>query len=230
MNPTLLDHELSLAKDELLLLGSMVEQAILDSVAALKDQDLERSKVILENDKTINSKRYEIERFTIAMIATQQPAARDLRRLTATLDLSSELERIGDYAKGIATINLQSGGLGLTRLLRDVYNMSLKTVDMLHRSLTAFMLEDPDIAESIIKEDSLVDALYLQLYYAVLDSVAEDPGNIKRDNHILWVGYNLERVADRVTNICERVIFVATGKLGDAASQYTAFTFPVYDA
>jgi phosphate transport system protein len=230
MNPSLLDHELSLAKDELLLLGSMVEQAVLDSVAALKDQDLEKSKVILENGKTINSKRYEIERFTIAMIALQQPAARDLRRLTAIIDLSREVERIGDHAKGIAAIHLRFGGLGLTGLLKDVYHMSLKTVDMLHRSLTAFMLEDPDFAESISKEVSLVDELYLQLYNEVLDSVVDDPRTIERVNSILWVGHNLERVADRVTNICERVIFVATGKLGDAATQFTAFRYPVYDA
>jgi phosphate transport system protein len=230
MNHTQLDHELRLAKDELLFLGSMVEQAVLDSVVALKDQDLEKSKVVIENDKAINSKRCGIERFTIVIIATQQPAARDLRRLTAIIDLSNELERIGDYAKGIAAINLRFGGLGLTRLLKDVYHMSLKTVDMLHHSFTAFMLEDPDFAESIIKEDNLVDELYIKLYNEVLDSVVEDPRNIKRANSILWVGHNLERVADRVTNICERVIFVATGKLGDAATQFTAFKNPVYNA
>jgi phosphate transport system protein len=230
MSRTQLDYKLRLVKDEFLLLGSMVEQAVLDSVMALKDQDLERSKVILENDKTINSKCYEIERLTIAMIAIQQPVARDLRRLTAIIDLSSELERIGDYAKGIAAINLRSGGLGLTRLLKDVYQMSLKTGDMLHSSLTAFTLEDPDFAESIIKEDSLVDELYIQLYNEVLDSVADDPRNIERVNHILWVGHNLERAADRVINICERVIFVATGRQGDAATPYTAFKYPAYNA
>ena len=224
-----LDHELHLVKDEVLLLGSMVEQAVLDSVAALKDQDLERSKIILENDKTINSKRYEIERFTIGIIATQQPAARDLRMLASILDLAGELERIGDYAKGIATINLRFGGLGLTRLLSDLYHMSLKTADMLHRSITAFMLEDPDFAESIIKDDNLVDALYSQLYFEVLNSVVDDPRNIERVNHVLWVGHNLERVADRVTNICERVIFIATGKLGEVDTQNMALPYPVYN-
>lgn len=225
-----LDYELHLLKDEVLLLGSMVEQAVLDSVAALKDQDLGKSRVIVENDKAINSKRFEIERFVIAMIATQQPAARDLRMLASLLALASELERIGDYAKGIATINLRFGGLGLTKLLRDLYHMSLKSADMLHRSLTAFMLEDPNLAESIINEDNLVDTLYSQLYCEVLDCVVADPSNSERINHVLWVGHNLERMADRVTNICERVIFIATGRLGEMSTHYTAHTYQVYNA
>src|SRR6266545_7903178 len=204
---TLLDQELRLAKDDILILGSMVEQAILDSVRALKEHDLEKSITIFESDKIINSRRYEIEKFTLAIMATQQPTARDLRMLTAILDLSSELERMGDYAKGIAVINLRSGGLGLTKLLRNLNDMSLKSVDMLHRSLTAFLLEDTDLAKAIIDEDNLVDDLYSQLYHEVRESVVDDPSNIERVNYVLWVGHNLERVADRVTNVCERVIF-----------------------
>jgi phosphate transport system protein len=227
---TLLDQELRLAKDDILILGSMVEQAILDSVRALKEHDLEKSKTIFENDKVVNSRRYEIEKFTLAIMATQQPTARDLRMLTTILDLSSELERMGDYAKGIAVINLRSGGLGLTRLLRQLYDMALKSVDMLHRSLTAFLLEDADLAKAIIDEDELVDALYDQLYHQVLGSVVEDPSNIERVNYLLWVGHNLERVADRVTNICERVIFAATGRMGETSTHYTAFTYQARDA
>jgi phosphate transport system protein len=227
---TLLDQELRLAKDDILILGSMVEQAILDSVRALKEHDLEKSITIFESDKIINSRRYEIEKFTLAIMATQQPTARDLRMLTAILDLSSELERMGDYAKGIAVINLRSGGLGLTRLLRNLYDMSLKSVDMLHRSLTAFLLEDTDLAKAIIDEDNLVDDLYSQLYHEVLESVVDDPSNIERVNYVLWVGHNLERVADRVTNVCERVIFVATGKMSEISTHYTAYTYQSRDA
>ncbi len=219
---TLLDQELRLAKDDILILGSMVEQAILDSVRALKEHDLEKSITIFESDKIINSRRYEIEKFTLAIIATQQP--------TAILDLSSELERMGDYAKGIAVINLRSGGLGLTKLLRNLYDMSLKSVDMLHRSLTAFLLEDTDLAKAIIDEDNLVDDLYSQLYHDVLESVVDDPSNIERVNYVLWVGHNLERVADRVTNVCERVIFVATGRMGEISTHYTAYTYQSRDA
>jgi|SRR6266540_2631949 len=219
---TLLDQELRLAKDDILILGSMVEQAILDSVRALKEHDLEKSITIFEGDKIVNSRRYEIEKFTLAIIATQQP--------TAILDLSSELERMGDYAKGIAVINLRSGGLGLTKLLRNLYDMSLKSVDMLHRSLTAFLLEDTDLAKAIIDEDNLVDDLYSQLYHDVLESVVDDPSNIERVNYVLWVGHNLERVADRVTNVCERVIFVATGRMGEISTHYTAYTYQSRDA
>ena len=219
---TLLDQELRLAKDDILILGSMVEQAILDSVRALKEHDLEKSITIFESDKIINSRRYEIEKFTLAIIATQQP--------TAILDLSSELERMGDYAKGIAVINLRSGGLGLTKLLRNLYDMSLKSVDMLHRSLTAFLLEDTDLAKAIIDEDNLVDDLYSQLYHEVRESVVDDPSNIERVNYVLWVGHNLERVADRVTNVCERVIFVATGRMGEISTHYTAYTYQSRDA
>ncbi len=227
---TLLDQELRLAKDDILILGSMVEQAILDSVRALKEHDLEKSITIFEGDKIVNSRRYEIEKFTLAIMATQQPTARDLRMLTAILDLSSELERMGDYAKGIAVINLRSGGLGLTKLLRNLYDMSLKSVDMLHRSLTAFLLEDTDLAKAIIDEDNLVDDLYSQLYHDVLESVVDDPSNIERVNYVLWVGHNLERVADRVTNVCERVIFVATGRMGEISTHYTAYTYQSRDA
>jgi len=219
---TLLDQELRLAKDDILILGSMVEQAILDSVRALKEHDLEKSITIFESDKIINSRRYEIEKFTLAIMATQQP--------TAILDLSSELERMGDYAKGIAVINLRSGGLGLTKLLRNLYDMSLKSVDMLHRSLTAFLLEDTDLAKAIIDEDNLVDDLYSQLYHEVRESVVDDPSNIERVNYVLWVGHNLERVADRVTNVCERVIFVATGRMGEISTHYTAYTYQSRDA
>jgi phosphate transport system protein len=138
--------------------------------------------------------------------------------LTSMLALASELERIGDYAKGIATINLRSGGLRLTGRLRDVYEISLKSVDMLQHALTAFELEDPETARSTIGDDALVDSLYNQLYTEVMGSAEDDPENVERLNYVLWVGHNLERIADRATNICERVIFIATGKLEEETS------------
>jgi len=230
MKQTQLDHEIRLTKDEVLILGSMAEQAVLDSVAALKDHDFEKSRALLENDKIINSKRFEIERFIIGIIATQHPVSRDLRVLTSILDLSQELERIGDYAKGITTINLRSGGIGLPRLLRDLYHMSHKSADMLHRSLTAFNLEDVELAEAIIQEDILIDSLYNQLYFEVLDNVVDDPRNIERVNHVLWAAHNLERTADRACNICERTIFVATGKLGGMTTSYTSFEYQFHHA
>src|SRR5215510_1081328 len=138
MSRTELDQKIHYAKDQLLLLGSMVEDAIYLSVKALKEHDFDSSQAVLENDQTINCKRFEIENAVLSVIVTQQPVARDLRVLTSVLDLCTELERIGDYAKGIAVINLRSGGLGLPKILNDIYYMCEKALDMLHRALTVF--------------------------------------------------------------------------------------------
>jgi phosphate transport system protein len=208
-----LDREIQRAKDEILILGSMVEQAMQQSVDALKNHDIERSKTILDYDKRINEKRFNLEGTVIAIIATQQPMAHDLRILASILEVCTELERMGDYAKGIATINLRSGGLSMPKVLRDIHYMANKVVDMLHRSLTAFVGEDQHTASRIAGEDDLIDALYEQLYFEMMDFVAEQPEHIERANYVLWVGHNLERMADRVTNICERTVFIKTGEL-----------------
>ncbi|MEW6403690.1 MAG: phosphate signaling complex protein PhoU [Chloroflexota bacterium] len=222
MNHSSPNQALHLAKNEVLTFGCMVEMAILDSVAALKDHDFERSQILIEYDKTINAKRFEIEQTVIGVISARHPAGRDLRILSSILDLSRELERIGDYAKGIAVINLRSGGISLPRLLKDLYHMSLRSADMVHRALTAFNLEDVKLADAIIQEDILIDSLYNQLYFEVLDSVVDDARNIERVNHVLWVGHNLERMADRACNICERVIFIATGKAGEVSIPFAS--------
>ena len=208
-----LDQDIQQAKDEILILGSMVEQAIVQAVDALINHDLEHSKIILEYDKRINEKRYSLEGSVIASIATQQPMAHDLRVLAAILEVCTELERMGDYAKGIAVINLRSGGLNLPKILRDIQYMSQRAIDMLHRSLTAFVDEDQRLATIIARDDDVIDALYEQLYFEMMDYIAEQPENIERANYVLWVGHNLERLADRVTNICERTVFIKTGDL-----------------
>src|SRR5215467_10001524 len=136
MTRTELDQKIHFAKDQLLLLGSMVEEAVYHSVKALKDNDLDASQAVLVNDQTINRKRFEIENAVITTIAMQQPTARDLRVFASVLDLCTELERIGDYAKGIAVINLRSGGLSLPKILSDIYYMSEKALDMFHRAMT----------------------------------------------------------------------------------------------
>jgi phosphate transport system protein len=215
MEHTALTHEIQLAKDEILMLGSMVEQAVFRSVRALKENDMEVSQIVFENDHKINRKRYDLERAVIGVIATQQPTARDLRVLASVLDLCTELERIGDYAKGISVINLRSEGLGSNKLLNDLDYMSEKAVDMLHRSLTAFSDEDSESARLIANEDDWIDILYEQIYIEVIDLIVENASNIERANYILWAAHNLERLADRVTNICERTVFINTGELGE---------------
>jgi phosphate transport system protein len=196
----------------------MVEQAILNTVEALKKRDLKASEEILEADKLINKKRFDIENKLMILIATQQPMAHDLRLLASTLEIISELERMGDYAKGIANINIRMGDAPLLKPLIDIPRMAQKGVNMLHRSLTAFVNEDVEAAKALPVEDDEVDALYNQIYRELMTFVIQDPKNIERSNWLLWVAHNLERVADRVTNICERTIFIATGVFAEVKS------------
>ena len=217
MTCTELDQKIHFARDQILLLGSMVEDAMYSSVRALKEHDFDAAQAVLENDQTINRKRFEIEGAVLSSIARQQPIARDLRRFASVLDLCTELERIGDYAKGITIINLRSGGLHLPKILNDLYHMSEKALDMFHRALTAFIQEDMQAARAIAQEDDLIDALYMQIYVEVIDMVVANPNNMQRGNYVLWVAHNLERMADRVTNVCERTRFIATGEIGESS-------------
>jgi phosphate transport system protein len=207
------ETEITQVKDDILVLGSMVEQALLHSVDALKRRDLAAAKRILEADRDINHKRFAIETQLMILIATQQPMAHDLRLLASIMEINSELERMGDYAKGIANINIRMGDRPLLKPLIDVPRMAQKGVDMLHRALTAFVNEDIDAARKIPVEDDEVDALYNQVYRELMTIVIGDPTTIERANWLLWTAHNLERFADRVTNICERTVFVVTGEL-----------------
>jgi len=204
--------EIQQLKDELLLMGSMVEQQIMDSVEALRKRDIEASHRIFNEDAKINSKRFGIEEQVMILIATQQPMAHDLRLLASILEVSAELERMGDYAKGIATINIRMGGEPPLKPLIDIPRMAQKASDMLHRALTAFISEDVESARAIPAEDDEVDALYTQVYRELMTFVVANPQNIDRANFLLWSAHNLERFADRVTNICERTVFIATGE------------------
>ena len=207
------EHELQQVKDDVLVLGSMTEQAIMNTIEALKKRDIKASEKILEADRDINKKRFEIENQLMILIATQQPMAHDLRLLASTMEIISELERMGDYAKGIANINIRMGDEPLLKPLIDIPRMAQKGVDMLHRALTAFVHEDVEAAKAIPLEDDEVDALYNQIYRELMTFVISDPKTMERANWLLWVAHNLERVADRVTNICERTIFIVTGEM-----------------
>ena len=207
------ESEIQRLKDEVLVMGSQVEQAILGSVEALKKRDIPTSQLIYDADARINALRYEIEEKVMIAIATQQPMAHDLRLLASILEVSGELERMGDYAKGIARINILMGDQPLLKPLIDIPRMARKGTDMLQRSLTAFVNEDAEAARSIPSEDDEIDALYNQIYHELMLFVIQDARSIERANWLLWVAHNLERLADRVTNICERTIFVATGEM-----------------
>ena len=207
------DRELQRLQDEILALGSMVENALTESVEVLKRRDSEGSQRLIAQDRLINERRFAIEADALILIATQQPMARDVRTLAAVLELSTELERIGDYAKGIARINLMMGEGPLIKPLIDIPRMAEKARSMLHRALDAFVRRDVDLARAIPAEDDEVDALYNQVYRELMTFIMSDPRNIDQANYLLWVAHNLERAADRVTNICERVVFTVTGEM-----------------
>lgn len=208
-----LDRKTQELLDEILVLGSMVGDAILNSVDSLKKRDLKAAKKIYKQDKEINKKRFEIENEALILIATQQPMARDLRVMASILEIAGELERMGDYAKGIALINIRIGDDPLIKPLIDVPRMAEITADMLHRALGAFVTNDPETARKIPKEDDKVDVLYNQVYRELLTFMIKDPSTIDNATYLLWVAHNLERTADRVINICERTLFVETGEM-----------------
>lgn len=207
-----LERKISELMDEVLLLGSMVEQATLKSVRALKERNLAASEEVYRGDQKINEKRFEIEERTITLIATQQPMARDLRTLTAILEIITEMERMGDYAKGIGRINLNLGSETRLKPPADLLAMAEIGVDMLHKALEAFVGGKVDLARSVPRQDDKVDTLFIKVQGEILAQMMANPGEIDRINHLLWACHNLERLADRVINICERTIYIATGE------------------
>jgi len=208
-------------QDDILAMGSMVSKAILRSIDALKTRDIEMARLLIGDDQKVNQKRFEIEEKCIQLIATQQPMASDLRTIVAVLNIITELERIGDYAVGIARIVILIGNEPPLKPLIDIPRMAEKTVDMLGRSLDAFINRDPEAARKISGEDDLIDNLYDQVYRELLTFMMEDPKTITRATRLMWVAHNLERGADRVTNICERAVFLITGKMEEiGASKY----------
>lgn len=198
---------------ELLNMGSMVEKGLLRAMDALKTRNLELAKQVIADDANVDHLRYDIEDKCIHLIATQQPMAVDLRTIVSMLSIVAELERIGDHAEGIAKIVILIGDEPPLKPLIDLPRMTEITVSMLHRALEAFINNDAESARKIAKEDDIVDELYNQVFRELISFMVEDPRTITRATRLIWVGHNLERSADRVTNICERVIFVATGKL-----------------
>jgi len=203
-------HEL---QDELLVMGSMVEKALERAMEALKNRDLELARQVIADDAKINQKRFDIEEKCVELIVTQQPMASDLRIIIAVLNIIIDLERIADHAEGNAKIAVMIGNEPPLKPLIDLPRMSQKTGEMLRRSLDAFINRDAEAARRICDEDDEVDNLYDQVFRELLTFMAEDPKTITRATRLIWVAHNLERSADRVTNICERVIYVVTGKM-----------------
>jgi phosphate transport system protein len=215
------DGELQGIEEKLRALGLMVEEALGTAVDALQRRDLEAAKRIIEADRAVNKLRFAIEHETLVAIATQQPMAVDLRTLAAVLEIALELERIGDYAKGIAKIAVMMGEEPFVKPLIDIPRMAQQARNMLHRALHAFFERDVDLARAIPMEDDKMDDLYDRVYRDLTAYIIADPSLVDRASYLIWVAHNLERAADRVVNICERVIFTVTGEIvefdGDVA-------------
>ena len=208
------DRHLHRLLDQVLILGSMSEQAVQSALDALIRRDQTAARRIFDADQRINEKRYAIENECIGLIATQQPMARDVRLLTAILEIITELERIGDYAKGICRINLLLSEAPIDSvIIYDLQQMAKLGLSMLQRALDAFITLDAAAAHAIPLEDDQVDRLYNRIYLELINQMVSNAALIDRANHLMWAAHNLERMADRVTNICERIIYIANGNI-----------------
>jgi len=202
--------------EEVVAMSEMVANATGRSVAALGNRDIDEAKRIINDDLLVNKKRWQIEEKCINLIALQQPVATDLREIIAVLSIITDLERMGDHAEGIARIVLMLSGEPLIRPLIFMPQMAEKANSMLKRSMQAFVSRDAKTANAICNEDDEVDKLYDQAYHDLLMRMIKDPSVISKATPLIWATHNLERIADRVTNICERIVFLATGAMPQA--------------
>lgn len=226
-----LDHKIQQLRDDVLVLSSMVESAVLQSVEALKQQNIRLAQDVYHQDQEVNSRRFKIENDVIVTIATQQPImAGDLRLLASILEVAGELERMGDYAKGIAHIARMIGTEPLIKPLIDIPRMAEISVDMLHRAVTAFIQADAETARAIPNEDDQVDHLYNQVYRELVTIMFNNPKAIDQGNYLMWAAHNLERLADRVTNICERAVYIVTGQLKELSPSDDEAIYRTYGA
>ncbi|MCH2306838.1 MAG: phosphate signaling complex protein PhoU [SAR202 cluster bacterium] len=205
------ERNLNEVQDDVVKLGSMVEKAVFKSIDCLKNRDIEGSQQVIDEDDVIDDMTQSIEDRCIDLIALEAPMASDLRGIISALMVSNELERMGDYAEGIAKISIAMGNLPPLKPLIDIPRMADKAANMVHQSLESYVNKDAESAYEVVKSDDEVDSLYDQVYRELLTYMMADPSTIQRATYLLWVAHDLERVADRTTNIAERVIYLVTG-------------------
>jgi phosphate transport system protein len=217
------DRELGRLEAELILMSGLVEQAIFNALNALKNRDIERSQKVIDEDDHIDKTELEIERSCVELIRREAPMAGDLRRIISALHIAGELERIGDYAEGIAKISITMGEQPPLKELIDIPRMGDMAVNMLKRALEAFISRDPDHVRTtsieLEKDDDEVDDLYAKVQADLMELVKAAPDNAERATYLMWVAHNVERVADRAMNIVERALYQATGELVSGTTQ-----------
>jgi phosphate transport system protein len=207
------DRQLINIRDNILRMGELVDAAIARSVQALRNQDATLARQVIVDDEAINTLRFAVEEECLTTIATQQPAATDLRVVISAMNIVNDLERMADHATGIAKTVLRMGHEPLLKPLVDLPRMAEAARDMLRRGLDAFVNRDVAAARAVAAEDDAIDHLYRAIFDELLEIMARDPGSIQRGTYLLWCAHNLERMGDRVTNIAERVIFMMTGMM-----------------
>ena len=210
-------QELADLRGSVVAMASMTNKAIDNAVTALARRDVRLAEQVIASDRAINEHRWRTEEQALLVIATQAPMARDLRMIAAVIHIVTDLERMADHAAGIAKIALQTAEQAPLKPLVDIPRMSEIARTMLHDAITAFIDDDQAAARAIVARDDEVDALYEQIYRELLTFMLADPKTIDQATHLLWAAHNLERIADRVTNICERVVFAVTGQLEELA-------------
>jgi phosphate transport system protein len=209
----ILDEQLGLINDELQRLAAMVDAAIEQSMDSLRNRDIPLAESVIKADEQINALRYQIEENCIRIVATQQPAASDLRQIMAAMIIASEIERMGDHAEGVARIVVRMGDEPLLKPLIDLPRMAQAARDMLSSAIIAFQTKNVELAKDIAGRDVFVDDLYKQIFRELITYIIEDPQTVTRALFLLFAAHNIERIADRVTNLAERTVFVASGEL-----------------
>jgi phosphate transport system protein len=210
-------HQLIDLRSSVVAMASMVGKAVDNAVVALARRDVALAQQVIADDRAINEHRWQTEEQALLLIATQAPMARDLRTIAAAIHIVTDLERMADHAAGIAKITLQTADQPPLKPLIDIPRMSEIARAMLHDAITAYIEDDQAAARAVVAQDDVVDALYEQIYRELLTFMLADPTTIDQATHLLWAAHNLERIADRVTNICERVVFAVTGRLEELA-------------
>jgi len=208
-----LDRDLHILQDDLLRLGGLLDAAISQSLQALADRDASLARQVIADDAQINAVRFRIEDACVAAIATQQPAASDLRAIVAAMIIAGELERMADYAAGIARTVLRMGDEPLLKPLIDMPRMAEECRQMLRQALDAYVARNADLAHQAAARDDVIDSLYTQIFRELLSYMLEDPRTTTRALYLLFSAHNLERIGDRVVNIAERVIFMTSGEM-----------------
>ncbi|MCX7904315.1 MAG: phosphate signaling complex protein PhoU [Caloramator sp.] len=200
-------------KHKVLRMGSMVEAIVDKAVNSLKEQNLEAAKSIIEDDDKIDAMDLEIEMDCMKLLALQQPLAKDLRTIATALKIITDLERMGDHAVNISKITLEIGKEPLIKPLIDIPRMAKIAQEMIKLSLDAFVREDVELARKVAAMDQEVDDIYQAILDELLEMIIKNPSITKQATKLMFVGRYLERIADHTTNVCERIIYMVTGKL-----------------